>query len=148
MFYVKLCHQQKAYSLLRIAHWIWCFISENKVGNRCPIAYPYSFHQNNRCCSSNKESTFSAAGFSYSGHRPFCQARIIGDASICCDGDSMDCPKKPCFDYGPSKGNNNVLKNMSHLYQNKPRALKRWQQSCTSWLNISVRISQPNSNSL
>ena len=32
----------------------------------------------------------------------------------------MDCPKKPCFDHGPSKGNNNVEKNMSHLYQNKP----------------------------
>ena len=66
--------------------------------HRCPREYPYSFLQNNRCCKSRQEGTTTDAD-----ERPWCNQRKLGDWSICCDGDSEKCLKKPCFDFsGPN----------------------------------------------
>jgi hypothetical protein len=63
--------------------------------NRCPKEYPYSFLQQNRCCDNNKETR----DFEDKPKGNHCNLRELGAWSICCDGKSVHCTNKPCFDF-------------------------------------------------
>ncbi|KAL5246526.1 hypothetical protein ACHWQZ_G018675 [Mnemiopsis leidyi] len=58
--------------------------------NRCPETHPFSFLQNNWCCSDNSEKTI--AEFT-----SYCDGGDLGDDSICCAGNTVKCPNLPCF---------------------------------------------------
>ena len=81
---------------------------EDKPINECPEEHPYSFLQNNRCCSSNKEGILNR-------FQSWCNQRILGDGSICCDGDSIECPNKPCSDY-LTRGKKSILFKLCTIY--------------------------------
>ena len=59
----------------------------------CPLSHPFSFLQNNWCCSINKESKTSISYL-----EDYCNGGDLDEASMCCAGDSVECQDKPCFD--------------------------------------------------
>ena len=80
------------------------FFSVDKTENRCPTSHPYSFLQNNWCCSTNDESSKS-----YLYLEDNCNGGELVDDSVCCAEDIMECPNKPCFDNLPNLGEENGL---------------------------------------
>ncbi|KAL5248795.1 hypothetical protein ACHWQZ_G017848 [Mnemiopsis leidyi] len=75
--------------MTEIAFCITDFI--DKTENRCPETHPFSFLQNNWCCSDSSEKTISES-------TSYCDGGDLGDDSICCAGSTVKCPNLPCFD--------------------------------------------------
>ena len=90
------------------------YFSVDKTKNRCPVSYRFSFLQNNWCCSTNEEGTTSLPYF-----KKFCNGGNLDDASICCEGESIECPNKPCFNYVLNPGKNFRGKQFYNDYPDK-----------------------------
>ena len=76
--------------------------SDDKTENRCPVSHPFSFLQNNLCCSTKTEATTTINQL-----KANCNGGNLRDESICCTGITRKCPNKPCFNNLPNLGEKN-----------------------------------------
>ena len=67
-------------------------------GNQCPEEHPFAFSGNNRCCETNKEKP-SDSDLSWWGLADQCNGKVLEDYSLCCEGEYIECPDKPCVEF-------------------------------------------------